>query len=217
MGGKTPWLPPRRAWPKQQILTGTQIGRNRPWSAGWLTMGHMNTEERRKAVEEILTADPQASGRSVAKRLGCSQASIRRDIAWLRRESRLAQPAPEPLSSQVRSPDAQRIIAALDAELAESAKQAGHDLVWSAAEADVIAMIGAQIDRRVELSAQYEACGKIETRLKIAVELRLLEVSISRLYRQVSTEAPAPMSITSLKAQRAANSRWTRERMNRAN
>ncbi len=110
---------------------------------------------------------------------------------------------------------AQAITAALDAELAVSAKAAGHELVWSAAEADVIAMIAAQIDRRVELSAAYEASESMATRLKIATELRLTEGAIARLYRSVSTGVAPPMSPTSQKAQRAARSRWNRERATR--
>lgn len=113
-----------------------------------------------------------------------------------------------------KSSEAQHLLAALDAELAASAKQAGRDLVWSAAERDIIAMIAAEVDRRVELTANYEACDNVATKLKIATELRLTEQAIARLYRQVSTDVPGPMSVTSMKAQRAARSRWDRERMN---
>jgi hypothetical protein len=109
--------------------------------------------------------------------------------------------------------EAQRILAALDDELAVSAKSAGRELVWPAAEKDILGMIGAAVDRRVELSAVYEACESMGTKLKLATEIRLLEQSISRLYKQISTELPAPMSVVSQKAQRAANARWTRERM----
>jgi hypothetical protein len=112
--------------------------------------------------------------------------------------------------------EAQRILAALDAELAEAAKAAGRDLVWGAAERDIIDMIGAAVDRRVELAANYEACESTATKLKIAPELRLLEQAIARLYRQVSTEVPQPMSAVSRKAQHAARSRWDRERMKRS-
>jgi hypothetical protein len=114
---------------------------------------------------------------------------------------------------QLRSCESQRLIAALNAELAEAAKAAGHELVWSVTEADVISMIAAGVDRRVELSAAYAACDNVNVKLKLATELRLLEQSIARLYRQVSTEVPAPQSVTSMKASRAAHSRWDRERM----
>ncbi|OBI90979.1 hypothetical protein A9X00_18255 [Mycobacterium sp. 1245805.9] len=74
-------------------------------------------------------------------------------------------------------------------------------------------MICAAVDRRVEMSAAYEACESTAAKLKVATELRLLESSIARMYKQVSTELPAPMSLTSLKAQRAVNARWDRQRM----
>lgn len=181
----------------------------------------MNTEQRRQAVVAILAVEPDATGRSIAKRLGCPQASIRRDLLRLRPESPPESGGESPgaprTSGLVRSDDAQRIIAALNAELAESAKAAGHELVWSATEQDVLDMIAAEVDRRVELTAQYAACEKVDTRLKIATELRLLEGAISRLYRQVSTEVPGPQSSVSRKAQHAANSRWRRHQMGQGN
>jgi hypothetical protein len=77
-------------------------------------------------------------------------------------------------------------------------------------------MIGDAVDRRVELSAAYESTGKTSEKLKIATELRLTEQAIARLYKQISTEVAPPLSVTSIKAQRAANSRWNRERMKQA-
>jgi len=115
---------------------------------------------------------------------------------------------------------AQALIAALDDELASASKATGRELVWSAQELDLIEMLGAAVDRRVELSEQYEQCRDrkdLGVRVKLAAELRLLEGSISRLHRQISTEVPQPMSLTSRKAQAAANARWTRERMKAAN
>ncbi|HTX93658.1 MAG TPA: hypothetical protein VME67_01730 [Mycobacterium sp.] len=115
---------------------------------------------------------------------------------------------------------AQALIAALDDELASASKATGRELVWSAQELDLIEMLGAAVDRRVELSEQYEQCRDrkdLGVRVKLAAELRLLEGSISRLHRQISTEVPQPMSLTSRKAQAAANARWTRERMKGAN
>lgn len=112
-----------------------------------------------------------------------------------------------------KSIEAQRLLAALDAELADSAKRDGRELIWSAAEQEILGMIGAAVDRKVELSAAYEECESTSTKLKIATELRLTEGAIARLFRQISTEFAPPLSATSVKAQRAANSRWNRERM----
>lgn len=48
--------------------------------------------------------------------------------------------------------------------------------------------------------------------MKLSTELRLLEQSVARLLRQVKTDLPAAPSATTLKARRAANMRWERER-----
>ena len=111
---------------------------------------------------------------------------------------------------------AQALIAALDEELASAAKATGQDLVWSAQELDLIEMLGSAVDRRVELSEQYAQLRDrkdLGLRIKLAGEIRLLEGAISRLHRQISTEVPQPKSLTSIKASRAANARWDRERM----
>lgn len=170
-------------------------------------------ELRRQAVKAILDEEPELPERAIASRLGCSQASVHRAVASLRSESQVVQRDSGPDAGPVRSVEAQAIIAALNAELAANGQAAGEVLEWSAAEQDVIAMIGAEVDRRVELSAAYESCDNTNTKLKIATELRLLEGSISRLYRQVATDVPGPMSITSQKASRAAHSRWSRQRL----
>lgn len=177
----------------------------------------MNTEQRRQAVVAILAVEPDASGRSIAKRLGCSQSNIRRDLLLLRPESPGESPPESPgapsTSGQVSGSESTRIVAALNAELAAASKASGKDLVWSTAEADVIAMIAARVDRRTELTAAWEATDNVNVRLKIASELRLTEEAIARLYRQVSTEVPQTMSSVARKAQHAANSRWRRYQM----
>ena len=112
--------------------------------------------------------------------------------------------------------EAQALIAALDEELRAAAKATGQDLVWSAQELDLIEMLGSAVDRRVELSEQYAQLRDrkdLGLRIKLAGEIRLLEGAISRLHWQISTEVPQPKSLTSIKASRAANARWDRERM----
>jgi hypothetical protein len=90
-------------------------------------------------------------------------------------------------------------------------------LHWDASERKVLDMIAAHVDRRVDLTADYDAAEQVRTRIAVATELRLLETSLNRLLKSISTELPPPpksrskpMSITSIKAQRAANSRWNR-------
>jgi hypothetical protein len=121
------------------------------------------------------------------------------------------------MSSAPKTVEAQQLIAALNAELADSAKRAGRELVWSAAEEQILSMIGDAVDRRVELSEAYGRCepGSL-AQVRLATEIRLTEGAIGRLFKQISTEVAAPLSVTSIKAQRAANARWNRERMKQA-
>ena len=121
------------------------------------------------------------------------------------------------MSSAPKTVEAQQLIAALNAELADSAKRAGRDLVWSAAEEQILSMIGDAVDRRVELSEAYGQCepGSL-AQVRLATEIRLTEGAIGRLFKQISTEVAAPLSVTSIEAQRAANARWNRERMKQA-
>jgi len=55
-------------------------------------------------------------------------------------------------------------------------------------------------------------------KIALATEVRLTEVAIARLLKTISTEVPVdpPLSATSMKARRAAQSRWDRERARRA-
>ena len=164
----------------------------------------MNTDQRRRAVERALAEDPQPSQRTIASRLKVSQATIRRDIARLRPVSPVTQ-ADSPSTPQVRSAAAQALIAALDAELADNAKAAGEPLEWSAAERAVLELIANHVDRRGQLQAAYDAVkpDQVRTRIALATEIRLTEAGIGRLVRQVRTEPPPTLSITSLKARRA--------------
>ena len=116
---------------------------------------------------------------------------------------------------QPKSVEAQQLIAACNTELAAAAKRSGRDLVWSAAEEEVLSMIGDAVDRKVELTQAYDECENAASvaKVRLATEIRLTEQAIGRLFKQISTEVDAPLSATSLKAQRAANSRWNRERM----
>jgi len=115
---------------------------------------------------------------------------------------------------QPKTEAAQQLLAALDAELADAAKRAGSDLVWSAGELQVLGMLADAVDRREEMSEAYEAAEKGSgAQVRLATEIRLTEQSIGRLLKLVSTEVPQPISVVSQKAQRAANARWTRERM----
>jgi hypothetical protein len=107
-----------------------------------------------------------------------------------------------------RTPEGQRLIDELDAELAASAAQAGRTLSWSAAERQIIAMAADATDRRQDLAADYVKAGDVKD--KISRELRLMENAVARLLSKISTAAPAPETLRSVKARRAANARWHR-------
>ena len=107
-----------------------------------------------------------------------------------------------------RSSEAQRLIDELDAELASSAARAGRTLSWSAAERAIISMAADAIDRRTDLAAAYAETDDVKDRIKISRELRLQENATARLLSKISTAAPAPETLRSVKARRAANSRW---------
>ncbi|MGO9382391.1 MAG: hypothetical protein ACLP4W_09910 [Mycobacterium sp.] len=96
----------------------------------------------------------------------------------------------------------------LDKQLAKSAAASGRPLVWSAQETAILDLISTQIDRKFDLAADYALAGEMKTRVKISAELRLLEASIARLLKQISTETPRQMSRRSQKAQAAAFARW---------
>ncbi len=109
-----------------------------------------------------------------------------------------------------RSSEAQRLIDELDAELAASASAAGRTLSWSAAERQIIAMAADATDRRADLAAAYGDTDDVKDKIKISREIRLQENAVARLLAKISTSAPAPETLTSIKARRAANARWRR-------
>ena len=98
----------------------------------------------------------------------------------------------------------------LDAELADNSAERGElePLVWSAAEQAVREAIACTVDRKVDLWARYHTSDDDRMRVKLSGELRLLETSLARLLKPVSTDLPAAPSLRSEKASRAANRRW---------
>jgi hypothetical protein len=111
-----------------------------------------------------------------------------------------------------RSSEARKLARDLQSEL--DAYAAANDVVlsWSVPEVAIIELIQDQIDRKVELSAAYEAAGDEKSRLKLSAEVRLLEGSIGRLLKLVNTQprlpSREPVSRASSRGRRAANIRW---------
>jgi hypothetical protein len=111
-----------------------------------------------------------------------------------------------------RSAEARKVLRELNAELTATSNRTGQQLLWSAAETEILDLIASTIDRKVDLTRDYTEADTPVLRIKLSGELRLLENSLARLLKQVQTEVPAPMSSVSRKAQKAANTRWDRER-----
>ncbi len=109
------------------------------------------------------------------------------------------------------SSEARRVRRELDKELAASGAASGRNLVWSAAETQILDLISAAIDRKVDLSADYAAAADAKLRVKLSGEIRLLEAHIARLLKQVKTDLPQPMTRVSQKARNAALARWNKE------
>jgi hypothetical protein len=77
------------------------------------------------------------------------------------------------------------------------------------AELAVLELISNLVDRREDLQAACDSTkpDQVRTRIALATQIRLIEAGIERLLRRVNTDMPQEMSITSLKAQRAVNTR----------
>jgi len=111
-----------------------------------------------------------------------------------------------------RSAESRKVLAALDAELAAASDRRGQRMVWTAAETAVLALISSTIDRKVWLRRAWSRTDDVKLRLKLSAELRLVETSLARLLKHVTPDVPAPPSLQTVKARKAANARWHRDR-----
>lgn len=100
----------------------------------------------------------------------------------------------------------------LNAELASVVQQTGQNLVWSTAEVALIERAMATVDRLVDLQCDYNAAETPKLRIQLSTELRLCDAQLARLLKAVKVEAPKLESTTTVKARRAANFRWDRDR-----
>ena len=111
-----------------------------------------------------------------------------------------------------KSAEARKVLRELDKELSAACARQGVNLVWSAAEASILAQIASVLDRKTGFLAAYEDASDVKTRLKISAEVRLLEGLAGRLVQLVKTDMAVSESTTTMKARRAANRRWERDR-----
>lgn len=110
-----------------------------------------------------------------------------------------------------RTPEAQAVLDALDEDLAAASQREGKHLSWTAQEQVTLELIGASIDRRVDVVKLYDTETDAKLKVKLSQEIRLLDAAVVRMLATVKTETPPPMSLRSLKAQRAANARWAKD------
>ena len=110
-----------------------------------------------------------------------------------------------------RCAEARRVRRELDAQLAATAAATGRTLVWTAQDREVLALMASSIDRKCDLQRDYAAAAEAKTRVKISAELRLLEASVARLLKQITTDLPEPESLRTIKARQAARARWDRD------
>jgi hypothetical protein len=118
----------------------------------------------------------------------------------------------------------------MDAELARVAGILGADIAWSPGECEILATIARDTDRRTALERAHADCEDLGTprALKLAQEIRLIEAQTARLVAKIqkelskllsqkpSEEQQAPQSVASMKASRAAKTRWNREHLRQA-
>jgi hypothetical protein len=115
-----------------------------------------------------------------------------------------------------RSPEAEKLLAQLDSELAESSECSGRKLSWSAAEREHLDRIAATIDRRTHLQSRYENCDPSDFKnlVRLSCEIRQCDSLVSRLLARINTDPPAasrynPYESQATKhARTAARKRW---------
>ncbi len=114
-------------------------------------------------------------------------------------------------------PEVAEIRSALDAELARARQQPGDGVEWSPQEAESIRILCDTAGRRAQLRDLYthavaDPATDPAVLVKLSGELRQLDKAIATHYRAINAEMPAAPSITTVKARKAANARWTAQR-----
>ena len=107
-----------------------------------------------------------------------------------------------------------QVLVDLDEELARTSKVTGRTLEWSAADRAVLALIEANRDRAAMLKGHCDRATDVKQIRLIAGEMRATDAALARLVKLVSTEAPTSKqeSLTTIKARKAVQVRWDRER-----
>jgi uncharacterized protein (DUF2237 family) len=107
---------------------------------------------------------------------------------------------------------ARKVLASLDTELLSAGRARGEVLSWSAADIELREMLANGIDRRARVAALWDAATDTKLIVKLSSELRQIDTATMRLLKAINTDVPQDESLTIVKARRAANVRWQRER-----
>jgi hypothetical protein len=164
-------------------------------------------EQRREAIERLLADDPTASQRAIADAVGCSQATVARDIAKLSGDSSVihldAQGGSEPVPQVSRG---EALVERLRGEMTEQG------LIPTSGEEELLAVAWDLADR-IELLQRLVAVDGERRRMKdgrvqlhpALAEIRQCEATLSRVVNGIQTMEAAPKNPVK---QRAAQTRW---------
>lgn len=175
----------------------------------------MTPDERRAAIARLLEDFPDASQRVIADAIGCSQATVARDIAKLSGDSSVIH-----IDSQELSPPVPQV--SRGAELVERLRgeMAEQGLIPTSGEEELLTVVADLADRIEVLQQMVVVDGERRVgkdgnvRLHPALsEIRQCEATLARVVRGIQTMEDAPKNPVK---QRAAQSRWRAHNLKRA-
>jgi hypothetical protein len=175
----------------------------------------MTPEQRRAQIADILRDYPEASQRAIADVVGCSQATVARDMAKLSGESAVIHIDSQGVSPSV--PQVSRgevLVERLRAEMTEQG------LIPTSTEEELLAVAWDLADRIEVLQRMVAVDGERRVgkdgnvRLHPALsEIRQCEATLARVVGGINTMAEPVVNRTK---QRAAQSRWRAHNMKKA-
>jgi DNA-binding Lrp family transcriptional regulator len=167
----------------------------------------MRPEQRREAIARLLGDCPDASQRAIAEAVGCSQATVARDIAKLSGESSVIHIDSQGVSPSV--PQVSRGEALVERLRAEMTEQG---LIPTSTEEELLAVAWDLADRVEVLQRMVAVDGERHVgkdgnvRLHPALsEMRQCEATLARVVGGINTMAEPAVNRTK---QRAAQARW---------
>lgn len=176
----------------------------------------MTPDERRAAIASLLEDCPDASQRVIADAIGCSQATVARDMAKLSGDDSVIHIG----DSQEFSPPALQV--SRGTELADRLRgeMAEQGLIPTSGEEELLTVVTDLADRievlqnMVAVDGERRVCKDGTVRLHPALsEIRQCEDTLARVVRGIQTMEDAPKNPVK---QLAAQSRWRAHNMRRA-